>query len=107
VLCSGGDGEPDQPHLPYMMATSTDGGRSWAAPRRLPAAVSSARPQAAVLADGTRVVSGGRPALNVWESADGFGQSWVTYDIPTEHNRLMAFVRDVNPGSADMSSPPF
>jgi hypothetical protein len=85
----GGDGTPDEPHKPYMMARSTDGGSSWSRPTSLPAGVMSAKPVAAVLADGTLVLSGGRPALNLWESSDGFGRNWTSYDIPTEHNRLV------------------
>ena len=30
------------------------------------------------------------PALNVWESAGGFGKTWTQYDLPTEHNRIVA-----------------
>ena len=47
----------------------------------------SARPRAIVLPNGALVVSGGRPALSMWISVDGFGNSWKEYDIPTEHNR--------------------
>ena len=31
-----------------------------------------------------------RPGLNLWVSADGFGKRWATYDIPTEHNKLVS-----------------
>lgn len=85
----GGDGKPDQTHKPYMMAISQDQGHSWSKPVSLPAGVMSAKPMAVVLADGTLLLSGGRPALNVWESPDGLGQTWISHDIPTEHNQLV------------------
>ena len=57
----GGDGTPNQPHKPYMSASSTDGGHTWSKPQSLPAGVMAAKPMAAVLADGTLLLSGGRP----------------------------------------------
>lgn len=48
----------------------------------------SAKPRAVVLPNGALVIAGGRPALNMWVSADGFGKSWEFIDLPTVHNRL-------------------
>ena len=38
------------------------------------------------MANGALVVAGGRPALNLWVSADGFGDRWEKFDIPAVHN---------------------
>ena len=43
-----------------------------------------------VLTNGALLVSGGRPGLGLWVSADGFGRQWENFDIPTQHNKLMA-----------------
>ena len=43
-----------------------------------------------VLENGALLISGGRPGLNLWASPDGFGKTWESYDIPTEHNKLIA-----------------
>ena len=34
-------------------------------------------------------VSGGRPGVDLWISADGFGESWERYSLPTFHNQLV------------------
>jgi hypothetical protein len=85
----GGDGRPDQRHAPFLLATSTDRGETWAL-RAAPAFMLSARPRAVVLPNGALVVSGGRPALSMWVSADGFGRRWEEHDLPTQHNRGLA-----------------
>ena len=90
LLCvmriDGGDGVPNHTHVPYLLATSVDRGLTWSM-REAPKYMLSARPRAIVLPNGVLVVSGGRPALSMWISIDGFGNSWKEYDIPTEHNR--------------------
>jgi hypothetical protein len=91
LLCvfrrDGGDGVPHHAHVPYVFATSTDRGVTWhleSAPEQL----LSARPRALVLGNGALVVSGGRPALNLWVSPSGeVTGPWDKFDIPTEHNR--------------------
>eukprot|EP00039_Didymoeca_costata_P030433 m.29518 g.29518 ORF g.29518 m.29518 type:complete len:419 (+) comp8110_c0_seq1:134-1390(+) len=92
ILCvirkDGGDGVPDHRHVPYMLATSTDQGATWTL-KEAPASLMSARPRATVLPNGALIIAGGRPALNMWVSPDGFGQKWITIDIPTEHNKLV------------------
>ena len=43
-----------------------------------------------MLPNGALVVSGGRPALNLWVNRDGTALGdWEAYDLPTEHNRLV------------------
>ena len=86
----GGDGEPDHKHTPYMQTFSTDQGRTWSTPRVMASDVLSAKPILATLPCGTVLLSGGRPGLRLWENSAGDGQQWTTYDIPTEHNKLMA-----------------
>lgn len=89
LLCimriDGGDG-PTHAHRPYAIAHSGDG-KSWSR-SPLSAQVGSARPRAQVLANGAIVLSGGRPLLNLWVSADGSGDpgSWTTFNIASEHN---------------------
>jgi hypothetical protein len=91
---AGGEGYPDHHHLSYFRSTSTDGGASWDEQwSRTPDAVKSGRPaHASIRVTPSREVlllSSGRPGLGIHESTDGLGLDWVTYDIPTEHNRLM------------------
>mmetsp|Transcript_64318 Transcript_64318/g.140021 ORF Transcript_64318/g.140021 Transcript_64318/m.140021 type:complete len:324 (-) Transcript_64318:320-1291(-) len=75
IRVDGGDGVPDHPHVPYMVTTSTDGGFTWTKLTSLPPELMSAKPKATVLSPiGALVVSGGRPALNLWVSLDGTSQ---------------------------------
>jgi hypothetical protein len=89
ILCvlrvDGGDGVPNHTHVPYVFATSIDRGKTWKM-TAAPPFMLSARPRAIVLPNGALIVSGGRPALSMWISKDGFGKSWEEYDLPTEHN---------------------
>ena len=89
---AGGEGYPQHQHEPYWKAQSTDGGASWLNWSQTPDAVKSGRPAHASFAiEGTNtlLLSSGRPALGLHESPDGIGESWVSYDIPTQHNILM------------------
>eukprot|EP00750_Incisomonas_marina_P015026 INCI18056.4.p1 GENE.INCI18056.4~~INCI18056.4.p1 ORF type:complete len:393 (+),score=42.50 INCI18056.4:100-1278(+) len=81
----GGDGVPSHAHVPYVFATSVDLGLTWTI-KEAPAFMLSARPRALVLPNGALVVAGGRPALSLWVSEDGFGDLWEQFDIPSEHN---------------------
>lgn len=83
----GGDGYPSHPHVPYLLAKSTDGGVRWTI-REAPHTMMSARPRMVALSNGALVVAGGRPALNLWVSLDS-GETFSTYDIPTLHNQNM------------------
>jgi hypothetical protein len=49
----------------------------------------SATPMAAVLGNGVLLVSGGRPGVDLWISADGFGKGWQRFSLPTHHNQLV------------------
>ena len=49
----------------------------------------SARPRAVALPSGPILVAGGRPGLNLWVNEAGDGEQWQSFDIPTEHNKLM------------------
>ena len=86
IRIDGGDGVPNHSHVPYLLVTSVDRGKTWTM-REAPKYMLSARPRAIVLPNGALVVTGGRPALSMWISLDGYGKSWKEYDIPTEHNR--------------------
>ena len=50
----------------------------------------SATPKATVLGNGALLVSGGRPGVDLWVSADGFGEEWQRYSLPTYHNQLVS-----------------
>jgi hypothetical protein len=81
----GGDGYPDHAHVPYLLAKSTDQGFHWSV-REAPAQMLSARPRMVALSGGALIVTGGRPALNMWVSVDQ-GNSFDRFDIPTLHNQ--------------------
>ncbi len=73
---------------PLLSATSLDGGVSWhTAP--LPTDMLAAQPRAVVLDNGALLVTVGRPGVDLFVSADGFGRSWDRYSLPTFHNRLV------------------
>lgn len=84
---------------PYGVVYSADEGMSWTEPvqmnqptrydtgqtaSRLPGSV---QPSLALLANGTLVLSGGRPGLFLWFCADSAGQEWVEVDLLTHHNQ--------------------
>ena len=79
---------PAHKHVPYLLATSNDMAHSWNLTVG-PLQLLSARPRALVLVNGALLLSGGRPGLSLWASADGFGKTWEKYDIPAEHNKLI------------------
>ena len=86
----GGDGWPDHAHRSYMKVLSFNAGRDWTKPEALPEDVLSARPQLLKLPRGPLLLTGGRPKLMMWVSADGRGQSWAPYNLAAEHNRGLA-----------------
>jgi hypothetical protein len=89
IRVDGGDGAPHSYHRPYLFAQSQDNAFTWSL-KRAPPQLLSARPRALVLGNGALLLSGGRPGLGLWVSTDGFGKQWKSFDIPTEHNRLVA-----------------
>lgn len=85
----GGDGWPDHAHRSFMKVRSVNG-ESWSEPEALPAHVLSARPQLLKIPGGPLFLTGGRPHLMLWMSADGSGDDWSvsnTYNLAGEHNR--------------------
>ena len=70
----GSDGTPSHRTLPWLFTTSTSGGKTWSKASPLPSNMLAARPHATVLGNGALLVTGGRPGLDVWISADGFGK---------------------------------
>ena len=82
------DGEPSHRTLPFLSATSTDGGHHWTAPQALPNDMLSSTPKATVLGNGALLVAGGRPGVDLWVSLDGFGDTWARYSLPAIHNAL-------------------
>lgn len=96
----GGDGWPSHEHKPFMAAYSSDQGRSWTPPTSLSPPLSalsgdpttagfvgSARPMLLSFESGPLLLSGGRPHLNLWVSADGLGRSWTPFNLAGEHNK--------------------
>lgn len=72
--------------LPWYLhrAYSSDGGRSWTKAEPLPAY--SVEPSMLRIANGTIVISTGRPGLWLWVSTDPRGESWQSIDIREHHN---------------------
>ena len=87
----GGDGWPDHQHKPFMKVKSSDQGHTWSSPVSLPSGVLSARPQMLMLTpSGPLLLTGGRPLLMLWMSADGNGDAWEAYNIAGQHNAKVA-----------------
>jgi hypothetical protein len=81
-----------------MKVYSADQGRTWSAPVALSpplrsggAFAGSARPMLlSILGGGPLLLSGGRPYLQLWVSADGTGDVWSAVNLAGEHNRRQA-----------------
>ena len=75
---------------PLRRAFSSDNGRTWTKPEALPAY--SVEPQLQRLANGTIVLSTGRPGLHLWLTADpkAAADSWQDVDIAALHNQLIS-----------------
>jgi len=71
--------------IPYGQSWSSDEGRTWTKPVRTNYAW-SVDPRVAVMKDGTVVLSGGRPGVNLWFDADGTGTDWRIIDLVEHHN---------------------
>jgi hypothetical protein len=78
-----------QSGLPYGHCFSSDDGKTWSEPAAMPADVFSVQPSLAVLPDGAVVLSGGRPGLFLWLSADGTAKTWQRIDILAHHNAVV------------------
>jgi len=66
---------------------SGDDGKKWSKIDRLPAA--SVAPQACRTANGTLVLSTGRPGVFLWFSTDPRGRKWQSVDVISYHNRVL------------------
>lgn len=70
---------------PYWKAFSSDEGHTWTDAVQMPTQW-SVRPLLTVLPDsGLVVLTGGRPGINLWASADG-GEEWTRFNIAEKHN---------------------
>jgi hypothetical protein len=68
----------------YWATHSADEGATWSAPRRLDFAW-SVKPRLRLTRGGVLVLTGGRPGIDLWASADG-GESWARWNLAAEHN---------------------
>lgn len=64
--------------------TSRDGGKTWSTIDRLPAF--SVAPQVCRTANGTLLLSTGRPGLWLWLCTDSRGIRWQNFDVVAHHN---------------------
>jgi hypothetical protein len=71
--------------LIYGQTWSSDEGKTWSEPIYSSWAW-SVDPRLAVVKDGTVVLSGGRPGVLMWFSADGSGKDWQVIDLVDHHN---------------------
>lgn len=74
--------------LTYAQCFSDDDGNKWSQPvsMSLPGYV---EPSLAVMADGSVVLSGGRPELYLWFNNDGKGKDWQAINTFNHHNQLV------------------
>lgn len=71
--------------LIYGQTWSSDEAKTWTEPVYSDYAW-SVDPRLAVVKDGTVVLSGGRPGVLMWFSADGTGKDWQLIDLIDHHN---------------------
>ena len=88
----------------YGRAFSSDDGLTWTAAELI--GPKSVEPSLAVLDDGTVALSGGRPGIYVWFSADGEGREWQPLDIVATHNALVAPVDQIEPDTRKLWDKP-
>jgi len=93
VLRNGEWGEP------IFQTRSTDRGRTWSKPRKLPA--TGVWPTPCLLSSGMLVVAVGRgrpPHYHLWISPDGRGETWTSRTLIAEGGKGYASVVEVAPG---------
>ncbi len=73
---------------PYGQCFSDDEGLTWSPPQKINGPY-SVQPSLAVRKDGSVVLSGGRPGLNLWINADGSGLTWERLDLRAHHNACL------------------
>ncbi|MBI3525202.1 MAG: exo-alpha-sialidase [Betaproteobacteria bacterium] len=71
--------------IPFGRSISMDEGRTWKRLRPM-YGKGSVKPQLARLADGTILLSGGRPGIYLWVCTDGMGRRWRRHDLVAHHN---------------------
>ena len=69
---------------PYGQSFSRDEGRTWGEATAMDAF--SVEPSLVAMADGSVLLSGGRPGVFLWVNADGAGDTWGCADIREHHN---------------------
>jgi photosystem II stability/assembly factor-like uncharacterized protein len=74
----------------YWMARSDDDGEHWGAAVQLPVAW-SVKPRLRVTSRGLLLLTGGRPGIDLWASADK-GSSWSRWNLAEEHNKRVAAI---------------
>ena len=72
----------------YGKSYSRDEGHTWTAPIRMEG-MRSVQPRLCRLANGALILSGGKPGLFVWVSADGHGEVWQSVNLAKHHNHHM------------------
>ena len=72
---------------PLARTYSSDGGRTWSIPDRLPAY--SVAPQILRLQNGVLALSTGRPGLFLWLSSDPRGREWQSLNVMAHHNAVL------------------
>ena len=72
---------------PIHQSISADGGKTWSAPKALPAF--SVLPSLQKLSNGALILATGRPGIWLWYSADGRGETWEPIDAMAHHNAVV------------------
>jgi len=83
--------------VPYGQCFSSDDGRTWSRPGSIPPM--SVEPSLAVLGGGVVALSGGRPGVFVWFSADGRCADWQAVDIVAAHDAARPIADHIDPDS--------
>ena len=83
--------------VPYGQVWSADEGRTWSAPVAL--AAQSVEPSLQALPSGVVALSGGRPGIFIWFSAEGQGTDWQPVDVVAHHNACRPAADAIDPDS--------
>lgn len=84
---------------PIFQTRSTDGGRTWTKPQKLPA--TGVWPTPCLLSNGMLVIAVGRgrpPHYHLWVSLDGRGEKWTSRTLIAQGGKGYASVVEVAPG---------
>ena len=72
----------------YGQAWSSDDGLTWTKPAAMKIG-HSVQPSLITMADGTLVLSGGRPGIFIWLDFDGTGERWQEVSLHAHHNAAL------------------